>query len=116
MCVIEVDGYCTVWREQARNARKRHKCNCCGGTIEPGMTYIDHFSIYDGNSTAAKCCLACEDDRKEFAAAHGGYRSDPWYFPQTVADCIGEGDPDDARWKTMLDRIRRRKGEPCPAP
>ena len=105
MCVIDTDEYCTVWNETERKARKPHKCSCCRRQIRPGETYMTHFSIFEGVCIDGKCCADCEKDRQEFAAAHGGYRCDPGNFSQQVADCISEGDEDEARWRPMERRI-----------
>ncbi len=50
MCEIDFDGTCSVWRENTRKARKEHRCSCCGGTIRVGKTYLDHFSVYEGDA------------------------------------------------------------------
>jgi hypothetical protein len=108
MCVIDFDEYCTVWQENTRKARKAHKCSCCRRQIEPGETYLTHFSIFDGNCNSEKCCSDCEKDREEFAAAHGGVLTNPGSFVQTLWDCMSEGDDEDeARWRPMEQRIMK---------
>lgn len=108
MCVIDFDDYCTIWRETEHKARKQHKCSCCRRKIEPGETYIVHFSIFDGSATSEKCCAECGKNREEFAKAHDGAMMNPSSFPQMVADCISEDDEEDSAWAAMLDRIHRR--------
>lgn len=107
MCVIDFDEFCTVWQENTRKARKAHKCSCCRRQIQPGETYLTHFSIFDGSCTNEKCCAECEADRVEFAAAHDGARMNPSSFPEMVGDCISEGDEEDSQWLPMLERIRK---------
>jgi hypothetical protein len=109
MCVIDIDDYCTVWEEHQHRARKPHKCSCCRRQIEPGETYVAHFSIFYGDCTSEKCCADCEKDRQEFAEAHDGAMRNPGSFPMMVSDCISEGDEEDAAWEAMLTRIRGRR-------
>jgi len=110
MCVIDdPDFYCSVWREDTRKARKRHRCSCCRSAILPGETYIDHFSIVDGSADNEKLCGECTVARAAFSEAHGGVVQSPSYFPVLLSDCVSEGDDDDQRWYEMLRSIQDKR-------
>lgn len=106
MCAIDPEP-CDVWSETPRMARKPHSCSCCRGAIAAGEAYLQHFSLYGGDTTSNKCCFACWLAREEFAQAHEGARFPPSFMPTAIADCIGEGDDDD-RWRALLAEIHDR--------
>lgn len=108
MCDIDLEP-CDVWREEMRKARKPHRCSCCGGAVVIGDRYISHFSKFDGSITSENLCLSCDRDRDMFAAAHEHMSPTPSHFPQMLADCIHEGDPESmTKWAPMLARIQER--------
>lgn len=108
MCSVDLEP-CEVWSETPRQARKAHRCSCCGQTIARGETYVAHFSVLQGDVTAEKLCGRCGAFRDEFSAAHGDELiPTPSYFPQMLADYIADGER--ARWEPMLTTIA---GGPC---
>lgn len=113
MCEIDFDGYCDVWRETERTARKEHKCSSCGLLIIRGDKYIEHFDIYDGETNRSKCCMACDADRKEFGKAHDVGTLEPRSFPHYLEECIYDDghDEEGRRWLPMLNRLRKRQKE-----
>jgi len=120
MCVIDFDEYCTIWNETERTARKQHKCSSCGGRIQPGEKYVDHFDVFEGEANHEKCCMACDVDRKEFGKAHevslgpGGWRE---YLDECIAeDSEYDSDTDEyrpgedaKRWIAMRERLKERR-------
>lgn len=64
MC-FDYDGYCEVWNESIRKARKEHRCIECGGTIQVGESYQYVFSVYEGNATTDHTCMKCVAIRAE---------------------------------------------------
>ncbi len=116
MCTIEVHGYCKVWEETRRKARKSHVCDSCYGPINKGDIYLRHFNVFEGTATSEKCCIACADDREIFYKAHGGVMFQPSMFQHSIYECIGEdaeyGEDDElipSEWQPMLDRLIARK-------
>jgi hypothetical protein len=103
MCYVELEP-AEVWEEKKRKARKAHKCNSCLRTIAKGEVYHTHFSIYEDSPTSNKICAECFADRAAFGDAHDCVGT-PEYFPRMLAECVSEGDPGDARWRPMLERI-----------
>lgn len=104
MCYIDLD-VAEVWSETKRRARKEHKCSCCRRAIQPGESYLVHFSILDGYKTTGKCCAECERDRKEFGKTHEGQVPSSGFFREVLDECICDGDPEDQRWLPMARRI-----------
>lgn len=111
MCEIQYDGWCDVWDEKDRTARKEHWCSCCNGLIWPGEKYVAHFSVYDGNANYEKCCSKCDIWRELFGSVpeHNGTPA-PSDFWSKLQDCIGEGD-EDLVWRIARFRIFRRDRE-----
>ena len=106
MCHIELET-CELWHEHKRKARKQHQCSCCKRTIEPGESYLVHFSMLDSVMNWAKCCSDCERDRAEFAKAHDHLLCTPDFFEDLLLECIGESEEEDrARWRPILQRIQ----------
>jgi hypothetical protein len=115
MCELDFDGYCEVWDESIiKKARKQHRCDSCGGTIEKGSSYIKHFSIFEGSVTSDKMCNDCDDDRTAFSKEHGNMLPAPSGFKDVLYDCIGAGHgwKELLRWKRMLKRMDNRKTTP----
>lgn len=107
MCDIDFDGYCDVWQERPRKARKQHKCNTCGRQIAPGETYVAHFSIFEGETNNEKICAECEADRSEFTEAHHCQISPSGWIDYLI-DCHVGGDEGE-KWKPMIARYRERR-------
>ena len=105
MCVIECEDYCDVFTETTVKARKRHKCDCCKGPIEPGQTYLKHFSVFDGQVTSEKMCCQCEVDRKSFCDAHGNILWPPGSVVEMVRECVGQDEESEAEWGPLLARL-----------
>lgn len=106
MCMIDVDESPELWSESEVKARKNHRCDTCLTQIAKGDKYLKHFSIFQGDQSDAKMCWQCYQDRKDFAAAHGGVLAHPDGFIEMLNDCIYEGDDDsDKNWRPMRDRI-----------
>lgn len=57
---VSVDGYNDVQSCKTRRARKEHRCDACRETIRVGDSYINEFTVYDGNSDTTKRCLRCD--------------------------------------------------------
>lgn len=106
MCDIDLEP-CEAWSETSRRARKLHECDCCGGDIHPGETYVAHFSKFEGEVFFEKQCAACEATVIVFAKEHG-QRSRPGYNHELIVSCIGDGDDDSARWQSHVDEMRLR--------
>lgn len=48
-------------RAKTVRARKRHTCELCADTINPGETYERVFEVSEGAAFAWKCCRVCAD-------------------------------------------------------
>lgn len=126
MCSISGLERSQVWSETERRARKAHDCDCCGGRIKPGETYIKHFSVYDGIATSEKVCMPCHEARDEFCLKHN-FVGIPSRFGFDLQDCVGEAThriydketrrwrksrefwrDDDRRWRSILAGMIRR--------
>ena len=102
MCVIESYDRCEVWYETTMKARKRYTCDCCKGSIEPGATYLKHFSVFEGDATCEKMCGQCEVDRQAFCDAHGGTLWPPSSVVEMVSECVGQDAESKAEWGPLL--------------
>lgn len=82
-----------VYRETVHAARKAHRCDCCPVTITPGMRYVRHFSVYEGEAYSAARCLPCRDMvRAVFDANDPDFEL---YIPELHDDvCELESDPE----------------------
>lgn len=58
LCECDYDP-CEVYRETSPRARRPHRCNDCGGTIEPGEHYTRIFTLHEGEPNAYKRCADC---------------------------------------------------------
>jgi hypothetical protein len=68
-----------------------------------------HFSIFEGERLSEKLCGDCEEDRAEFAKAHGSQLPTPGGFRMLLEDCVADSDEDDGeRWGPMLRAIEAR--------
>ena len=50
-----------------RDARKAHRCSLCGGTIQPGETYVFCVNKYDGEIGSFKEHAKCNEIANEIA-------------------------------------------------
>jgi hypothetical protein len=68
-CYCDFDGVSTVYRASEPVARKPHRCDECGRTIQPGERYESVFHITDGDAGTHHTCPHCLDIRK-WVVAH----------------------------------------------
>lgn len=59
MCSCDNDTP-TLYKEQERTARKRHRCAECTGLIEPGTRYSYARGVWEGEFFAYHTCLDCK--------------------------------------------------------
>lgn len=110
MCVIQTgDISAEVWRESWRKARKQWRCDSCSTAIQPGVRYLSHFSVTEGNPTSEALCAVCFIARAEFCNAHGGFLWSPGSFEIILADCVSEDDESRETWEPMLLGIHNRR-------
>lgn len=111
MCYIDLEP-CDVWEEnKVKAARKRHRCDACGGAVAVGESYYRHFSVYDDSATSEKICMPCYEAREVFADAHDGQSTNPSYFVELLNSCIGEDEESDTKWLPMLHAMMFRRAE-----
>jgi len=114
MCDLDLES-CTVFDETlVKKAKKDHECDCCGGPIPKGTSYLKHFSVFDGSVTSEKQCPACTKMVEEFTKVHKQH-TNPSYMPELLRECMvyehGEGNLEMAnKWKAELQAIKKRKG------
>lgn len=58
MCSCDNDTP-TLYKQQERTARKRHRCAECTGLIEPGTRYSHARGVWEGEFFAYHTCLDC---------------------------------------------------------
>lgn len=98
MCFYDDDGYCEVYEETVRVARKAHQCVSCGRDILPRQQYVSVFSIYEGTAGSEKICNLCVQDARAIerheqrAGCTGSEATPPW---PDVAELIRNGNPDE---------------------
>jgi hypothetical protein len=110
MCEIDTpDEWSEVWAETSPTARKRHKCDCCGGFIEPGQKYTRVASLYDGSWAVEKSCAPCDLVREEFIDAHGSFRMVPSQFFDELQNCTDHEDEENAVWLPKLEAMNARR-------
>lgn len=109
MCEMD-DGECpTVWSDsKVKAAKKAHRCNSCGRTIQPGESYGKNFCVFDGHAASEKACAECDSARLEFGHAEGHLTPTPSSFEEMLSSCVDDGD--DGAWTAMLDGLRKRRG------
>lgn len=135
MCEIDSDGYAQVWKQRlVAKSRKDHYCHGCGGTIPKGSSYIQHFSVFEGDPSHERMCLPCKTIMDAFTREHGTQVSPDSLF-DFLRDCLDEegyldydaddldpDDPDDLlrhrlpsrlsdeglRWKYAMEEISAR--------
>lgn len=64
-------------------ARKRHKCDLCGKTIEPGEKYSCFSGKYDGEMFTSKHCMPCNNIVNAYCDRYGNE-----YSEDEVADWL----------------------------
>ncbi len=96
MCDLDFDGHCSVWVQRlVLKSKKDHHCHGCGGIIEKGSSYIDHFSIFDDDPSHEKMCLSCKTIMDAFKREHGREVS-----PDSLYDFLREClDEESAPWQ-----------------
>jgi hypothetical protein len=126
MCVVDLEQCSAFVDNPVKKARKEHVCDCCHRTIAIGEPYIKHFSVFDGDVTAEKCCTQCHADRVEFSLPRGHAMCPPSGFEPMLLSCVDDMDLDDEdtddiqlapsviraqdrRWRSMLLSLRARK-------
>ncbi len=67
MCGCDPDSYPEIFRVAYLKARKPHKCEDCGKTIQQGEEYEYSFQVYEGDASSTKSCLACAGIRESLA-------------------------------------------------
>lgn len=87
-----------------RSTEHARRIACCRVSIQVGQEYVNHFSVFDGETTSEALCLPCQADRADFTAAHSELTPAPSAFYQMLLDCIDEN-VEDSRWLAMRDRI-----------
>jgi hypothetical protein len=115
MCSIDLEP-CDLWRETPRIARKPHHCSACGAAINPGDAYLDHFSLFEGETSSEAACYACWLAREEFADAHG-QKFTPSALEGMLSECYSDLPKDRAfaqerryavRWAKSLRALKTR--------
>ncbi|MDD4950948.1 MAG: hypothetical protein PHV85_00210 [Desulfovibrionaceae bacterium] len=86
-CECEPDCWCDFFHRSTPVAKKTHCCEECGQEIKPGQRYVRIVGVWDGDFSAHKQCLSCEqigiamgchfygsmfDDLREWARDAGG--------------------------------------------
>ena len=68
-----------------QKARKRHKCDECMRTIEPGEEYENYKGVSDGEWFVHKTCLGCARIRKQM------FKHPPacGFLHEAVEECTG---------------------------
>lgn len=109
MCDFDFDGEGTLgfWTQTHPVARQARRCVLCKRTIWPGERYLRESSKWDGTVSATAACVDCENDRNEFAKAHGNQFPFMETFWQYLTECIVDDDEGE-KWKPMLMRIIER--------
>ena len=66
------------YTETKPKARKQHKCDLCGKTIEPGEKYHCFTGKYDGKMFTDRTCLPCSGMISAYCdkCEHGGWADD----------------------------------------
>jgi len=75
----------SVFRQEARTARKAHACSECGRIIDPGDTYGHVTGCWDGHWSTFRTCAPCRAIRADYCSGgheYGGLRETLW-------ECLG---------------------------
>lgn len=74
MCMIDgCDGFVTVLSSNKRKARKEHHCTECRRTIQPGETYLNEGTLWEGEKSTYKTCAHCVVVRDWLISECGGF-------------------------------------------
>ena len=86
MCAIDdADYFCEVLSSRTLTARKAHRCNECGRTIEPGESYLCEFlTDEEQGARVHKTCAHCQIVREWLLRECGG-----WLY-SGIAEDIGD--------------------------
>lgn len=86
MCAIDdADYFCEVLSSRTLTARKAHRCNECGRTIEPGESYLCEFlTDKEQGARVHKTCAHCQIVREWLLRECGG-----WLY-SGIAEDIGD--------------------------
>jgi hypothetical protein len=76
------DEYYAVYLNKRVKARKAHRCDACGDTIDPGHFYHRVSWVFDGSANSVKRCLRCEAIHKHLRGKAPG---ETW--PSERLDC-----------------------------
>lgn len=96
-----------TWVRGHPKARKRHRCESCGGAINTGKRYLSLFVVFDGSPSRSRFCLPCERLTDKFGDAHG-FTPHPTGLSDALMDCVDEGESDAWVWKLALNKLRKR--------
>ena len=115
MCVIDGYGHgdvATLDRTEFPKARKRHTCQCCHMSINPGETYLRRACLFDGHWHHERVCSVCGAMSRWFYQVHNGGQYGPADFAQELWDCLDEHRPllhkEDRTWR-LFQRILQRR-------
>ena len=72
MCSCDYDPP-SVFSKVLPTAKKQHRCEECGGAIDPGQIYERVFGVWDGYASTFKTCMHCVELRE---------------FMETISDCF----------------------------
>lgn len=102
----------SVWRNtDVARARKPHRCDACGATIERGASYRSHVAIFDGATSTSKACAECVAVIDAFGEEHHAL-----LCAGTIEDalhrCVEEQDDGWERWAEALRVIVARRCGP----
>ena len=87
MCDTHVIDPCETWIETIQAARKRYRCDCCDGPIEPRTRYKRIFMVTDGYPSTERECVPCGEMMVQFKARHRQYFS-PAGMRVLLEDCL----------------------------
>ena len=97
------DGPEAFW-ERHSVAKKWHRCNECGGHIQPGERYWAVRGIWEGDAQSFKTCSECEDLQNEASDRNDCLCYSFGETHQNIVDLAG--DEGDERWtRYVLARI-----------
>ncbi len=81
------------YSEKTITARKKHRCEVCGTTIEPGQKYVKKAGVHDGDFWNTSECPECQPIIHEFCSTdygddgyHGDYINE-WWRDEKCPNC-----------------------------
>lgn len=57
---VDEDGFCEVYAESERTARKPTKCDACAAPIAVGEKYAYVFIVFEGDRSQVRRCARCQ--------------------------------------------------------